>query len=97
MSFTTLIDPAELGKLVQEQPSRLVLLDCRFDLGKPEAGRQAYAQGHIPGARYADLNRNLAAPITAHSGRHPLPGPSATARLLRFAWHHGGDPGGGLR
>lgn len=75
MSFTTLIDPAELGKLVQEHPSRLVLLDCRFDLGKPDAGRQAYAQGHIPGARYADLNRNLAAPITAQSGRHPLPAP----------------------
>ena len=75
MSFTTLIDAVELGKLVQEQPRRLVLLDCRFDLGKPEAGRQAYVDGHIPGARYADLNRNLAAPITAHSGRHPLPAP----------------------
>lgn len=81
MSFTTLIDPAELGKLVQEHPSRLVLLDCRFDLGKPDAGRQAYAQGHIPGARYADLNRNLAAPITAQSGRHPLPAP---LQLLGF-------------
>lgn len=81
MSFTTLIDPAELGKLVQEHPSRLVLLDCRFDLGKPDAGRQAYAQGHIPGARYADLNRNLAAPISAQSGRHPLPAP---LQLLGF-------------
>jgi thiosulfate/3-mercaptopyruvate sulfurtransferase len=81
MSFTTLIDAAELAKLVQEYPSRLVLLDCRFDLGKPDAGRQAYADGHIPGARYADLNRNLAAPITAHSGRHPLPAP---AQLLGF-------------
>jgi thiosulfate/3-mercaptopyruvate sulfurtransferase len=81
MSFTTLIDTANLRKLVQEQPNRLVLLDCRFDLGKPEAGRQAYADGHIPGARYADLNRNLAAPITAHSGRHPLPAPK---HLLGF-------------
>jgi thiosulfate/3-mercaptopyruvate sulfurtransferase len=81
MSFTTLVDAVDLAKLLQEQPSRLVLLDCRFDLGKPEAGRRAYAEGHIPGARYADLNRNLAGPITAHSGRHPLPAPE---RLLGF-------------
>ena len=73
MTFTTLVDVAELGKLLKEHPRELVLLDCRFDLANPEAGRQAYTDGHIPGARYADLNRNLAAPINAQSGRHPLP------------------------
>jgi thiosulfate/3-mercaptopyruvate sulfurtransferase len=75
MRLTTLVDAASLRKLLREHPRQLVLLDCRFDLGNPDAGRQAYAQGHIPGARYADLNRNLAAPITARSGRHPLPAP----------------------
>jgi len=82
MRFTTLVGAAELNKLLQEHPRQLVLLDCRFDLGKPDAGHQAYAEGHIPGARYADLNRNLAAPITAHSGRHPLPAPDQLRGFL---------------
>jgi thiosulfate/3-mercaptopyruvate sulfurtransferase len=82
MRFTTLVDAATLRKLLREHPGQLVLLDCRFDLGKPDAGRQAYAEGHIPGARYADLNRNLAAPITAHSGRHPLPAPGQLRGFL---------------
>ena len=34
----------------------------------PEGGRRAYLEGHIPGARYADLNRDLSAPITADIG-----------------------------
>ncbi|MDP8985220.1 MAG: sulfurtransferase [Pseudomonadota bacterium] len=50
-----------------------VLLDCRFDLSDPGAGHRAYLTGHIPGARYVDLNRHLSAPVTADSGRHPLP------------------------
>ncbi|MDP9012454.1 MAG: sulfurtransferase [Pseudomonadota bacterium] len=50
-----------------------VLLDCRFDLSNPAAGHQAYVTAHIPGAFHADLNRHLAAPVTADSGRHPLP------------------------
>lgn len=49
------------------------LLDCRFDLANPAAGRLAWQAGHIPGAVYADLDHDLAAPVTAVSGRHPLP------------------------
>jgi thiosulfate/3-mercaptopyruvate sulfurtransferase len=89
MRFTTLVDAASLRDLLQEHPRQLALLDCRFDLGNPDAGRQAYAEGHIPGARYADLNRNLAGPITAHSGRHPLPAPD---RLLGFFASVGVEP-----
>src|SRR5579883_652939 len=61
---------AELGS------PALVLLDCRFDLASPEAGAHAFAAGHIPGARYAHLDRNLSGPVTASSGRHPLPDPA---------------------
>jgi thiosulfate/3-mercaptopyruvate sulfurtransferase len=60
----------------------LVVVDCRFNLLKPQAGRQNWAVGHIPGARYADLDEDLAAPITPQSGRHPLPEAEAFARLL---------------
>jgi len=51
----------------------LRIVDCRFELLQPEAGRDKYLHEHIPGAVYADLDKDLAAPITAGSGRHPLP------------------------
>ena len=59
------------------------MLDCRFDLAAPDAGREAYLRGHIPGARYVDLNRDLSAPVSAASGRHPLPDPQALAAFFR--------------
>ena len=60
----------------------IVVVDCRFDLLKPSAGRLAWEAGHIPGAYYADLDRDLAAPRSATSGRHPLPDPESFAALL---------------
>jgi thiosulfate/3-mercaptopyruvate sulfurtransferase len=73
MTFTTLISAAVLRDLVDEP--EIAIIDCRFDLMNPDGGRRAYLEGHIPGARYADLNRDLSAPISATSGRHPLPRP----------------------
>jgi thiosulfate/3-mercaptopyruvate sulfurtransferase len=73
MTFTTLIGAAALRDLVGKP--EIAVIDCRFDLMNPEGGRRAYLEGHIPGARYADLNRDLSVPITATSGRHPLPTP----------------------
>lgn len=51
----------------------VVIADCRFVLGKPEAGREAYEASHIPGAVYLDLEKDLSAPVDEHGGRHPLP------------------------
>ncbi|MFQ5635526.1 MAG: sulfurtransferase [Gammaproteobacteria bacterium] len=53
-----------------------IVVDCRFDLTDPDAGRRAWRAGHIPGAFYADLDRDLAAPAghDGAGGRHPLPG-----------------------
>jgi thiosulfate/3-mercaptopyruvate sulfurtransferase len=62
-----------------------VVVDCRFILSNPEAGRQAYASGHIPGARYAHLDNDLSGPKTAMSGRHPLPDPEKLAATFG-AW-----------
>ncbi|MBS0613174.1 MAG: sulfurtransferase [Proteobacteria bacterium] len=78
MSHTTLISVADLRAHLADPG--WVVLDCRFDLADPDAGRRRHAQGHIPGARYVDLNRELSAPVTAHSGRHPLPDPRDFAR-----------------
>ncbi len=70
------------AKAARSAPSQVAILDCRFDLSAPAAGRQAYASAHIPGARYADLNEVLAGPVSATSGRHPLPAPDVLAGHL---------------
>ena len=80
MPFKTLIDADSLRGLLGQ--SQLAVIDCRFDLMNPAAGLEAYVKGHIPGARHADLNRDLSAPVTAHTGRHPLPAPDAFAARL---------------
>jgi thiosulfate/3-mercaptopyruvate sulfurtransferase len=79
MPFKTIIDARSLLELSSPPDPTLVLLDCRFDLGDPEAGYRAYLDGHIPGAHFADLNRDLSAPIGPKTGRHPLPDPQVFA------------------
>lgn len=59
-----------------------VVVDCRFNLQQPEAGPRLYAEGHIPGACYADLDRDLSGPKTADQGRHPLPDVALLQKLL---------------
>jgi thiosulfate/3-mercaptopyruvate sulfurtransferase len=49
----------------------LVVVDCRFALGSPGAGRRAWEEGHIPGAHFLDVDEDLSAP--PGEGRHPLP------------------------
>ncbi|MBB6020381.1 thiosulfate/3-mercaptopyruvate sulfurtransferase [Paenibacillus sp. JGP012] len=63
----------------------VVIADCRFLLGQPDAGREAYEAGHIPGAIYLDLEKDLSAPVTEHGGRHPLPDAAALASRLAKA------------
>ncbi len=50
-----------------------VIVDCRFSLADPGEGQRLYLAGHIPGAHYLDLNRDLSAEPGPHGGRHPLP------------------------
>jgi len=70
-SYRKLIEVAELQDLLGCADCRVV--DCRFDLSQPEKGRTEYLAGHIPGALHADLDQDLAGPVTKDSGRHPLP------------------------
>lgn len=76
--YDTLIGAGPLRQAL----GQVVLVDCRFDLSDPGAGFRHYRRGHIPGAAYAHLDHDLAAPITPHSGRHPLPDPDELARRL---------------
>ena len=59
-----------------------VVVDCRFNLLQPEKGRAEYRAGHIPRAVFADLDRDLAAPVTDTSGRHQLPEAESLAATL---------------
>jgi len=83
MTTRTLIQAEELASLLGD--ARLRIFDCRFDLARPAYGRTAYLDEHVPGAIFADLNTDLSSPVTATSGRHPLPSPAELEARLR-AW-----------
>ncbi len=72
--FRTLIDPATLAAHLADP--HWVIVDCRFDLTDPSKGEREHEQGHIPGARYAHLDRDLSGTKTGTNGRHPLPAPT---------------------
>ncbi|GFM28212.1 sulfurtransferase [Novosphingobium sp. PY1] len=80
--FETLISVAELQALL-ECGTSVLLLDCEFDLATPEKGRTVYAQEHLPGARYAHLDNDLASAPDGSNGRHPLPDRDTFAAWLR--------------
>lgn len=60
----------------------LVVIDCRHDLARPDAGESAWADSHIPGALFMHLDRDLSSAKTGSNGRHPLPSPAAFSALL---------------
>jgi thiosulfate/3-mercaptopyruvate sulfurtransferase len=62
----------------------LVVVDCRFKLGEPGAGERDWLRGHIPGAPFLDVDRDLAAE-PGDRGRHPLPEPAAFEAAARRA------------
>jgi thiosulfate/3-mercaptopyruvate sulfurtransferase len=76
-----LISVAELAAKTGDD--RLRIIDCRFDLMNPDSGHKSYLAGHVPGAVYADLDTDLAAPVDASTGRHPLPDPEVLAHTFR--------------
>jgi thiosulfate/3-mercaptopyruvate sulfurtransferase len=82
VSFGPLVDAAWLREQLGDADLRVV--DCRWKLGDPSAGRAAYLEGHIPGAVFLDLDRDLSAP-PSDRGRHPLPDADAFERTVRRA------------
>ncbi len=80
-SFDTLVSVDELARHLEDPRWRIV--DCRFSLLEPAQGRADYTRGHIPGAVYAHLDDDLAAPVSAGTGRHPLPDPDEFVATLR--------------
>jgi thiosulfate/3-mercaptopyruvate sulfurtransferase len=80
MPYTTLVSVQELATHLHD--AGWVVCDCRHDLTDYGAGRRAYAESHIPGARFLHLDEDLSGPKTGVNGRHPLPHPiTLTLRL----------------
>ncbi|MES2899648.1 MAG: sulfurtransferase [Pseudomonadota bacterium] len=83
--YTTLINAADLNTHLTDP--RWVIVDCRHDLANLAAGREGYVAGHIQGALFADLERDLSgtkrAADGAFRGRHPLPERADLAETLR--------------
>lgn len=90
---TTLITVDELTALPEQD---VLIVDCRFELAAPgrdsTKGEQDYREGHIPGAVYASLDRDLSdlSRQAEGLGRHPLPLEQAfSAVLSRWGWRPG--------
>lgn len=82
MPLAQLITPQQLAERL-ESPG-LVILDCRFALEDADYGQRSYAEGHIAGAHFTDLERDLSGPVVkGETGRHPLPGPEQLIERLR--------------
>lgn len=61
----------------------LVIVDVRHDLAQPDHwGEDRYRESHLPGARFAHIDRDLSGRKTGRNGRHPLPSPEASAALF---------------
>lgn len=80
MNPKPLIDAAGLARRVEARTC--VVVDCRFELLARAVGHEKYLAGHIPGARYAHLDNDLAGARTPSSGRHPLPDAADFAACL---------------
>lgn len=100
-SYQTLITAGVVAENLDNPALRII--DCRHSLAQPDQGQKDYADGHIPGASYANLDTDLAAPIDKDSGRHPLPDvDSFIATLKRWGISNASqvvaydDAGGGI-
>lgn len=82
--MSNLLSAAALAALPSEQ---VRIIDCRFRLQEPATGKSLYAQGHIPGAQFFDLDDDLSRKPAAngHGGRHPLPDIDVFVERLQVA------------
>jgi thiosulfate/3-mercaptopyruvate sulfurtransferase len=85
MPYSTLISAADLAQHAHD--SDWIVLDCRHDLANSDAGRNAYATGHLPNAQFIHLDTDLSGSKTGlhgeFRGRHPLPARDAFIEMLR--------------
>jgi len=83
MGYQTIISVKDLQNNIEN--NNWFIFDCRFVLKDPTGGLKMFGKGHIPGAQFADMDADLASPMTSTSGRHPLPNPEQFLEKLQ-AW-----------
>lgn len=83
MTFSTLISCEELSRHLDDPDWRI--FDCRHQLSDMAYGERVYADGHLPGAFFLHLDRDLSGPMNGANGRHPLPDPRVLAVKLGAA------------
>ena len=98
--YKSLVSVADAARLLTA--GQCCVFDCSFDLANPDKGSLLYAAGHVAGARYLHLDRDLAGPPTGTNGRHPLPDRRILSEKLReeglnnadqvFAYDNAGGP-----
>jgi thiosulfate/3-mercaptopyruvate sulfurtransferase len=77
---TTLVSADELAAHLDDPNWRI--FDCRHDLQDTAYGEKAYLKGHIPGALFLHLDRDLSGEKNGRNGRHPLPSREAFAAKM---------------
>lgn len=80
MTYKTLVSVSDLAAHLDD--AGWVVCDCRHDLVDTEAGRRAYLESHLPGARFIRLDEDLSGARNGRNGRHPLPDPERVAARL---------------
>ena len=80
MTYKTIINADDLIKNLDNDNFSVV--DCRCDIKDTSYGIDAYNEGHIPNAIFADIDNDMASEKTSTSGRHPLPNPEKLAEKL---------------
>lgn len=83
MNLSSLVSCAQLATHLDDPQWRV--FDCRHQLSDVGYGARAYAEGHLPGASFLHLDRDLSAAMNGRNGRHPLPDPQRLADLLGAA------------
>ncbi|MGP6178492.1 sulfurtransferase [Microbacterium sp. A196] len=85
--MTHLVTATELAGLITAEAVRV--LDVRWQLGRTD-GQQEYLAGHIPGAVFVDVEKDLSRSGAPAEGRHPLP---STEQVQEAARRWGLDDG----
>ncbi len=83
MTFNTLVSCDELARHLDDPEWRI--FDCRHLLSDVGYGEKGYAEGHLPGAVFMHLDRDLSGAMNGHNGRHPLPDPQLLAGKMGAA------------
>ncbi len=83
MAYEHLITTKQLLALGRSDPDNLVVLDCSHDLFDPSVGSKTYASGHLPGAYFVSMEKDMGGAKTGKNGRHPLPERQQVIEVLR--------------